>query len=601
MTTRRRFTLALPILLGIGVLCLASCGGGGQPFFETQLQRAETLSPVEVAVLLGVGTLISEDLSCASAGVLAAREILPFGLASLGCLLGIWLGDLGLYALGRFGGRRLLRRAPFRWWIGEKRVVQGEQLFQRHGGKLVFGSRFLPGSRVPVYVAAGILQFPFWKFALFMALACAVWTPLLVGFSMKLGDALLDWLAVYEKTVWVAFVGVVIAVWLVARILEFGFTHRGRRRLVSAWSRLTEWEFWPMWVFYPPVGACLLFLAIKHRSLTLFTLANPGIPQGGLALESKSEILSAFEPGSGEEEEEDPIARFALVEAGTPEQRFGIVREFMEDHALGFPLVLKPDIGERGQGVAIVASECEARSYLENCEHPVIAQEFVPGLEFGVFYVRRPGEARGQLLSITEKVLPTVTGDGERTMEALILDDPRAVKMAKFFLDQWAYHLGEIPAKGEVIRLTELGTHCRGAVFRDGRNHATEALLEAIESLSRRFEGFYFGRYDLRVPSVADLEAGRHFKVLELNGVTSESTHIYEPGRSLFAAYRDLFQQWRLAFEIGAANRDRGLRPTTAGEVWQLLRAHARHDWFETPPVENPGLESAGEERREGE
>ena len=595
MTTCRRFTLPLPILLAVGALCLVSCGGGGQRFFETQLERAETLSPVEVAVLLGFGTLISEDLSCASAGVLAARDILPFGLATLGCFLGIWIGDLGLYALGRFGGRRLLRRAPFRWWIGEKRVVQGEQLFQRHGGKLVFGSRFLPGSRVPVYVAAGILEFPFWKFALFMALACAVWTPLLVGFSMKLGDALLDWLAVYEKTVWVAFVGVVIAVWLVARVLEFGFTHRGRRRLVSAWSRLTEWEFWPMWVFYPPVGAYLLVLAIKHRSLTLFTLANPGIPQGGLALESKSEILSSFGPGTAEGD--DPIARFVLVDAGAAEGRFETVREFMKENALGFPLVLKPDIGERGQGVAIVKSEREARSYLEDCEHPVIGQEFVPGLEFGVFYVRRPGDARGELLSITEKVLPTVTGDGERTLEELILDDPRAVKMAKFFLDQWAYHLGEIPSKGEVIRLTELGTHCRGAVFRDGRSHATDALLEAIESLSRRFDGFYFGRYDLRVPSVADLEAGRNFKVLELNGVTSESTHIYEPGRSLFAAYRDLFRQWRFAFEIGAANRERGLRPTTASEVWQLLRAHARHDWFETPPVENPKAEPQAERR----
>lgn len=577
------FSLLIVAASGLVLVACSGSKGGGEDFFATQLDRAEQLSPAEVAALLAVGTLLSEDLSCASAGVLASRSVLPYWLATLGCFLGIWIGDLGLYALGRFGGRKLLGRVPFRWWIGEKRVVQGEQLFLRHGGKLVFGSRFLPGSRVPVYVAAGVLRFPFWKFALFMALACAAWTPLLVGFSMKLGDALLDWLAVYEKAIWLVFVAVVLAVWLVARVLEYGFTHRGRRRLVSGWARLTEWEFWPMWLFYPPVAIYVLIQGIRHQCLTLFTLANPGIPQGGIALESKSQILSSF----GNDREE--IARFRLLSERDATNRITDFRAFFDEENLEYPVVLKPDVGERGQGVAIVTSEAEAVLYLQSCEHPVIAQEFVSGLEFGVFYVRRPGEERGEILSITEKLLPSVTGDGERSLEELILDDSRAVKMADFFLGKWAHHLAEVPPEGKSIRLTELGTHCRGAVFRDGGGHATEALLATIDSLSREFDGFYFGRYDLRVPSIADLEAGRDLRILELNGVTSESTHIYEPGRSILAAYRDLFRQWRIAFQIGDDNRQRGMEPTSLREVWGTIRAHAHHDWFETPPVAAEG------------
>jgi hypothetical protein len=55
--------------------------------------------------------------------------------------------------------------------------------------------------------------------------------------------------------------------------------------------------------------------------------------------------------------------------------------------------------------------------------------------------------------------------------------------------------------------------------------------------------------------------------------VTSESTDIYDPKNSLLAAYQVLFRQWRLAFEIGAANRRAGVRPTGVVELLRLLSA----------------------------
>lgn len=61
--------------------------------------------------------------------------------------------------------------------------------------------------------------------------------------------------------------------------------------------------------------------------------------------------------------------------------------------------------------------------------------------------------------------------------------------------------------------------------------------------------------------------AGRNLKIIELNGVTSEATHIYDPKLSLFDAYRVLFRQWRIAFEIGNLNRARGIYPASVGEL----------------------------------
>jgi hypothetical protein len=126
----------------------------------------------------------------------------------------------------------------------------------------------------------------------------------------------------------------------------------------------------------------------------------------------------------------------------------------------------------------------------------------------------------------------------------------------------------------------ELGTHCRGAVFLDGNWVKTEALEIAIDRISKMYDGFYFGRYDIRTPSVEDFKRGCNFKVVELNGVTSEATHIYDPKNSLLEAYQVLFEQWRLAFEIGAQNRQRSARPTSLRTLAGLVLEFKRRPRF---------------------
>jgi hypothetical protein len=199
--------------------------------------------------------------------------------------------------------------------------------------------------------------------------------------------------------------------------------------------------------------------------------------------------------------------------------------------------------------------------YLSRANGDTIIQEYAPGLEFGVFYYRYPEYERGRIFSVTEKQFPAVCGDGVSTLETLILKDERAVCMARTYFEVNAERCDDVPAAGETVRLVELGSHCRGALFLDGAWIKTDELEKVIDDLCRGFEGFYFGRFDIRVPTIEDFRRGENFKVVELNGVTSEATHIYDPRNVLLSAYRTLFEQWRTAFRVGSENRARGFEP----------------------------------------
>lgn len=518
---------------------------------------------VPLALLaLALATLVSEDLACIAAGLLVAAGKLAFGPATAACFAGIFAGDLLLVLAGRTLGRGVLTRWPLRGRVSPEAVARAERWFAARGAWVIMASRFMPGTRLPTYLAAGVLRVSWAKFTGWFALACALWTPLLVGAAAFAGEAAMGWLQAWAHvTGWLVVAG--LAAGALVKLALQAATWRGRRLLVGTWRRLTRWEFWPMWAVYPPVVVWCVWLALRHRGSTVFTAANPRIGAGGgLVGESKSEILAGL-AGAG-----DAVAAWTLVRAGVIEERLTVVTAFASKH--GWPVVLKPDVGERGAGVVIARDETAARFAVEAEPKALIAQRYVPGVEYGVFYVRMPGADRGGIFAVTDKRMVHVTGDGRRTFEELILADDRAVCMGRFFLKKFAARLDEVPAAGEPVILTELGTHCRGAVFLDGAGLITPALEAVVERVSCAFDGFYFGRYDVRTESAEAFKRGE-FTVIELNGLTSEATSIYDPKHSVWFGWRMLCRQWALAFAIGAENRTRGVKPLTLGEVWGLL------------------------------
>lgn len=535
------------------------------PFNPNNVPKAVGVTAFIFFLLIALATLVSEDLTCIGAGVMAAQGRISFTLAVAACLFGIFVGDVLLFLAGRFLGRPALKRAPLKWFVRDADVERSSRWFQKRGVVVIAISRFVPGMRLPTYFAAGALHTSLLWFSLYFLLAASVWTPLLVFFSMKLGANAVS-SSVGSQSFWIKLLLSAFAIFILVRLLVSLATFRGRRLLVGRLKRFRHWEFWKMWMFYPPVVFYVIWLMIKHRSATVFTCANPAILASGFIGESKSEILNGLMKSNAGKE---AIPLFVLLEKN--ENRIETAKAFISQNNLSFPIVCKPDVGERGAGVSIVKDESELKDYLNKNENDVIIQEYVNGLEFGVFYYRYPNEKRGHIFAITDKCFPIVKGDGKHTLEELILKDKRAVCMARAYFDNHGEDLWNVPAKDEEVKLIEIGTHCRGAIFLDGIGYKTNALENAIDVLCKRYENFYFGRFDLRVPSVEDFKAGKNLKVIELNGVTSEATSIYDPKNSLFDAYRVLFNQWRIAFEIGEQNKKRGAKQTSLFELARLL------------------------------
>jgi len=267
------------------------------------------------------------------------------------------------------------------------------------------------------------------------------------------------------------------------------------------------------------------------------------------------------------------LANFELVDvAESLDSRVRQAKQIMESLDFTFPVVMKPDFGQRGQDVAVVRSEQEMRDYLQQTTGAVLLQEHIGGEEFGVFYMCYPQNGVSQVFSITEKTFPVIEGDGAKTIEELLMENSRTHYMADYLLSLHAAKLSDVLLCGEQFKVVEIGSHCRGSVFLDGNALITDKLTQEIHSLSSKIDGFYFGRYDIRVPNIADLQAGQNFKVLEVNGVTSESTNIYDPSHSVIDAYKILFEQWRAAFEIGQQTIDLGASRVSLGGFFQHLK-----------------------------
>src|SRR6516164_4643094 len=344
-----------------------------------------------------------------------------------------------------------------------------------------------------------------------------------------------------------------------------------RNRVRLRVAQLSKWEFWPAWIFYPPVALYCVWQGIKHHSFSLPAVANLNQKNGGIVGESKISILNELMATSPE-----LTAGAFLIEAGSAAIRLARISELCLQHEIGMPFVLKPDTAQRGAGFRKIQSMEEVREYLSRVSAPLILQRYVAAPhEAGIFYYRFPGEAKGHILGITRKVFPCVTGDGIRSIRELIDADSRAQLIAHTYLQRFGAEAERVIARGEQFRLVEAGNHCQGCEFRDGSELFTRELLDTFDSISQSLRGFFVGRFDVRYWSDGELRQGRNFQIIELNGAASEATHIYDSRNSLWSAYRTLFRQWRIVYAIGAANRRRGFRPPSSYAVWRDWREFA--------------------------
>lgn len=342
-------------------------------------------------------------------------------------------------------------------------------------------------------------------------------------------------------------------------------------RMHIGWQRAMRWEFWPWRIVYVPVAVYWFFLAIRARGWVFFSAANPCMRFGGLVAYSKTEVTKLVpRPYLPKTIFVEPTDLAATVLAS-------VAAEHME-----FPLIIKPDQGERGKGVRILHSEEELLQALGQLKERMLLQvyEDLP-MEFGVMYSRKADEPKGRITSVVVKDFPVVVGDGRSTLLQLILANMRTRLSYRIHLRKFANRLHEVLPAGEKLRMVNIGNHMLGTTFYNGNHLIDEALTDTFDALAKQIPGFHIGRFDVRTDSVEDLKSGR-FKVIEVNGVNSEPCHIFHPGRSLFLAWRDLFGHWKRIADISMVNHRLGVPYASYLEIRREIRRHhrdgAQHD-----------------------
>ncbi len=528
-----------------------------------------------IVLLIIVATFISEDATVIAVGLAIAHQRIDLGVGLLGCFLGIAVGDGGLYLIGRVFGRRILRWPFIRAWISEASLDRWGRWFDRHTIKAVFLARAIPGTRLPTYIAAGLLTRKSHHFLIWAAIAAFLWTPVVLLLAVLLGPTVLEALmSVFAGPV--AVVIAIVTVLIILRVFTYAFTWEGRRRLWCDILLPFRPEFWSAWFFYLPMTPYFIWLALRHRPMT-FTCANPGIPHGGGVVgESRIYILDRLHGA------DEWIVPTAFIDIGpSPEARAEKVIALIRDEPRfnGYPVILKPDAGQRGHGLRLARSDDDVRSYFLEMTRAALLQRYHPGPEeAGILWARVPGEKNGFIFSVTRKVFPVITGDGKNSLERLIWMHPRFRMQADTFLKRHDAERDRVLAAGETMRLAIAGNHCQGTMFLDGADLITPALTARFDQIARSFEdeGFDFGRFDIRYVSDDALRRGEDFAIVELNGAMSESTNMYDPQKSTWWTYSFLARHWRLLVRIGAARRSQGVKPMPLRDLILAARDHYR-------------------------
>ena len=158
----------------------------------------------------------------------------------------------------------------------------------------------------------------------------------------------------------------------------------------SIWSRLKNtpflikllnWEYWSTAIVYTPVVPMWLYYSIRARALTFFSAVNPAMRTSGLVLTSKFKILQAMPS--------DIIPATVFVSKNVDD--ISTAMQKMIDGGISFPIIAKPDVGERGLKVEKIENETQLEKYILINNFDFLIQEFITlPREAGILYYRYP-------------------------------------------------------------------------------------------------------------------------------------------------------------------------------------------------------------------
>lgn len=312
--------------------------------------------------------------------------------------------------------------------------------------------------------------------------------------------------------------------------------------------RLFHWEYWSFNTVYGLLYPVFAWLCIRAGGKYFFSAANPSITNGGFLMEMKQDIYPLIPA--------QYYPAFFFVKAGTG---VDVIEKEILAKQFSYPLIAKPAIGMQGKAVKKIMNAGEMAHYASVCTIDYLVQQLSPYTnEVGVFYHRFPDAEQGTITGIVAKEPMKITGDGESTLYQLICEEPRYILQINALRQMHGAGMQTILEHGQEMILAPYGNHARGSKFLDWTDKADETLIRNIDAVCKQVNGFYYGRLDIMYNDWDDLCNGKNFHIIELNGAGSDPTHMYDPGHSIFFAWKEILRHWKILFSISKQNHAKG-------------------------------------------
>jgi len=331
--------------------------------------------------------------------------------------------------------------------------------------------------------------------------------------------------------------------------------------------KLLHYEYWPMWAFYLPLIPVIFLFGLIKRHFFFFTNANPGIDSfGGFFFDSKDvidrKIAAIYRPKS------------YLISPFESEDK---LETFITNLDLSFPIIIKPDAGERGKGVIKIFTKLDLRSNLAEIKTDYLVQDYVTHqLEYGVFVSYIPNKSNYKVISLTEKRFFTVVGDGKSTIDELIRNKERGLVFYKQIKERSTYAMDYVPNVDEICVIHTMGNHCNGTEFINRNHQISEALELSMNKLMVGMSGIYYGRFDIKAASLEDLNNLIDIKILEFNGITAEPIHIYDNSFGYLKSLLSFLNSWKYLYKVSNYNKLRGVQPVKHVEMLRKIRLRSQ-------------------------
>jgi hypothetical protein len=257
-----------------------------------------------------------------------------------------------------------------------------------------------------------------------------------------------------------------------------------------------------------------------------------------------------------------------------PESSFANALESITESGFQYPFVVKPENGMMGLLFRVIENEAALKKYHAISPVEYIVQEFSDyPVEVSIFYYRHPTSKTGTVSGFIMKEYMQVLGDGKSSLQDLIEKHPKAKEKMEEMTAKHGSNFALVLPKGEVYFLSVAGNHNRGARFINLYREIDAGLLALCDFLSTDENKFYYGRFDIKCASLQDLKEQKNYCILEYNGSGAEPNHIYDCGKTLPGAYREIIKHWHALYEISKYNHRQGFRYWPTWKGWYYLRA----------------------------